>query len=400
MTSRRRHPTALLAASLAVSAACGDVPAPPAEEVAYIAVSTVFNGDEALSYVTPLPSLAAEQDVDYLRSIEKGAIPRLYTDPEPTARFVLGEGQEPTLARFDVEGGRMVPGARLSLANLGVSSFDNAGYLLSDDKAYYYDHATLQVIVWNPATMEILSTIDVGGVERANVTAYFAYSPPGLVGTNLFFLLQYYTGEPDYFPADGSVLVVIDTTTDTLANIDVDDRCDALANWVRTDDGTVWFASGMASIQNRVFELGLETECMLKLAPDGRSFDDGFFVNLGTVIDSPVIGTMVQAGPGEVYVKALDQDVLALDAVGDVSELFAPVYRYWRIDLATMTATRDDRLPLTGSGGYFFAVGGQTYADQSAEDFSDTTLWHMNAPGGPTPGVTLRGYVYGLGEVR
>lgn len=63
----------------------------------------------------------------------------------------------------------------------------------------------------------------------------------------------------------------MDTETDTLARIDVDDRCDA-ANWLRTDDGTVWFATGMAFIHNAYFGLGLQTECLLKLAPDGLGF--------------------------------------------------------------------------------------------------------------------------------
>jgi hypothetical protein len=58
------------------------------------------------------------------------------------------------------------------------------------------------------------------------------------------------------------------------------------------------------------------------------------------------------------------------------------------------------RVPATGSGGYFFEVDGKTYADESAADFSTTTLWHMNGQDGPERGVTLRGYVYGLGRAR
>lgn len=69
---------------------------------------------------------------------------------------------------------------------------------------------------------------------------------------------------------------------------------------------------------------------------------------------------MVKAGPHEVYVKALDSSLRSIDDAAEVSELFAPIYRFWRVDLRTMTTTRDDSRPPTSSGNYFFEVDGQT----------------------------------------
>jgi hypothetical protein len=48
----------------------------------------------------------------------------------------------------------------LSFANLGVSRADaSAELFLSDDKAYFHDDDSRQIVIWNPRAMEIIGTI-------------------------------------------------------------------------------------------------------------------------------------------------------------------------------------------------------------------------------------------------
>ncbi len=55
---------------------------------------------------------------------------------------------------------------------------------------------------------------------------------------------------------------------------------------------------------------------------------------------------------------------------------------------------------LSNGGGGELMVEDKTYVRNATADFASTTLLDMSAAGEPTPGLTLRGYPYGIVPVR
>src|SRR5262249_40787675 len=67
---------------------------------------------------------------------------------------------DPVIERWTVSAsGKLERGARVSFANLGVTSASNVAYtpLYSDTKSYFTSGTDL--VVWNPTTMELVKTL-------------------------------------------------------------------------------------------------------------------------------------------------------------------------------------------------------------------------------------------------
>lgn len=77
--------------------------------------------------------------------------------------------------------------------------------------------------------------------------------------------------------------------------------------------------------------------------------------------------------------------------MSDVSR--APAWHWWRLNLDTKMAAPTTLAP-GSAGATEFVIDGAVYTSISKEDFSETTLVEMTAPGAPKIGLSVKGYVH------
>ena len=95
-----------------------------------------------MNYFSLVESLAEARTLDYARSLEVPGRPRLYA-AKGVGFFAIGAGESPTITRYEVRDGALVPGASLSFPNLGVRAMGAQAVLfVSDTKAYYLERAS------------------------------------------------------------------------------------------------------------------------------------------------------------------------------------------------------------------------------------------------------------------
>src|SRR5262245_30180938 len=154
----------LVAISIGGTAACSDgarvidgsVDPARADRAAplYVVSTSIYSGDDPSGYLAPVSSLEPGTTFDLSRAIE---IPESSISARrPDGSFYTAAMAEPVITRWTVaEDGSLQQEESVSFVNLGVSRADaSAELFLSDEKAYFQDDASRQIVVWNPRAME------------------------------------------------------------------------------------------------------------------------------------------------------------------------------------------------------------------------------------------------------
>jgi hypothetical protein len=360
----------------------------------FVLGGTVF-GTPTVTYVVTSRSLEAKTIVDYEAGLPLfgGAV---VLGPELTGHFFVASGESPTITRWAVSAeGHFSKGPTMSLAAHGLSSaLINPGgaIFLSPTKAYFIHQEELKAVIWNPTTMEITGTL---ALPAELVRPGFVVVLDGKAqrrGKDLYLVASWADHTNGKYPA-GSLLVTIDTTTDTVVSKEVDSRCGQLFDSVALPSGDIYYASTpWVAATNRVLGKDVGGEpCILRLPNGQRRFDPAFQADMRTLFGSTA-GALVSGGGTTAFVRVLDETLVKFTSTTIPADVAgAEAWVWWRLDLSTM-ATSKTNLPPSAAGGTEFTIEGRVFTSVSKQDFSETTLVEMTAPGGPKPGMVLRGY--------
>lgn len=74
--------------------------------------------------------------------------------------------------------------------------------------------------------------------------------------------------------------------------------------------------------------------------------------------------------------------------------------RWRRLELPGGELSEETTLPWHGGSAQAFLTGGRTYSSFVAADYSSAIVYDMSAPEGPQPGITVRGGLYGISQLR
>ena len=109
-------------------------------------------------------------------------------------------------------------------------------------------------------------------------------------------------------------------------------------------------------------------------------------------------GGLIPSGGSSIYVRVLDPRP-PTNATG--MELFGLAsWATWEIDLSPLEAPRRiERNPVAGGISYF-VVDGEAYENESAADFSSTTLIRTTGPGAPAEGLRTPGVPFSVVRLR
>ena len=362
------------------------------------AVSFRIVGIPVSGFVALVDSLDANAEVDLGRSIE---IPNggLAVGPERGGSIFLVDGATPRLEKVEllpdgsVESRGVISTQAFSISSSGVSAGNFV--FLSETKAYVIDTLALLIIVWNPESLEILGTIDFSDARVAGSL--------GLVGNRsirrdneLVFALSRIAGstfEPD------SALVFVDVENDSINRIVELPDCAAVSDLMITDDGSIYAASDVASVFNRLSGRNDDTtECFVRI-PTG-TYDVENYTVFSQRTDGRLAGTMLQLSDTRAYVRVLDESLLPSGVV-DISQINGALAWTWGILDFERNGPLDvlSDLELKAGSTNPFIIDGAFWATESNDGFESSNLVDLSGET-PSPGLTSPGSIINAFRVR
>jgi hypothetical protein len=273
----------------ALPAGCGNQDGgglPTTETDSAVAVLTrACSPDSCSHYLSVLPELPASGVLDRSQSLEFGdAQGSIFNDA-----IYIFEFENQRVQRFALdEEGQLQRGPVLSFQGLGLTVV--AGILnawVGPERAFLLDPASGQIVTWDPTDMVVIATTPIPDefLARAGRAADFTW--PGVVGSRVFYNVNWYDWET-HQSSGGLALLVFDATSDTPAPILVEDeRCAAnstVAPFAGSAGHVYAAGDGMGGEMTVLTADGPEA-CALRTATGTLSFDGGYRLDLRATPD-------------------------------------------------------------------------------------------------------------------
>lgn len=313
-------------------------------------------------------------------------------------------GSSPTITKYLADAqGRLTQVGQVSFAAYGVNSITRGPFIGSDmvsaEKAYYFDLATLQIIIWNPQTMQITgSVIDLsevlggplesrGPIESPWDVRVFLNYGEGFArqrDDRLFIPVRWQNADDVAgFVRPMGGLLVLDTESDTVVHLLEDDRIADSIYTVLLDSGDLYLFSGAIGVsQNHLYENAAPGGA-IRVRSGEDTFDPGYYLDLDQAVGGRPATTPVAADGTSIYVRAFHEDQAKPQT--DPFELLAlQAWRYWKVDLAGAEPAREiTELPWTSTDGYFYSFPqeNRTFLGVMSSDYSATTLYEATPSG-------------------
>lgn len=348
----------------------------------YVVFSTIDTPDGRTGYVVTTSSIEGDVAVDVTKGIESPGGGQLYAPPGE-GYFLLGSGEEPTFTRYSLKGdGTFERGATISFANFGVSDVWRHMIFVDPAKAYFLDMTQLQLIKFNPTTMEVDRAIPVDDFECDEVQTEFGAPIRREDGY--------------YFPrscwdldvtSSGSSLVHLDPDTDEVT-VTHDERCMGMQIGFMADSGhAYWFADHDASIEHSLKPGDTPHDCALRLRAGETTFDPDWELDLTSRTGGLSAVASVPAGGSSVWVKVFEPSAvpaaLPLEDI-DWSLSSLPTWRWGLLDVeADRPVQVDSQAELVVYYGPPIEVDGRAFSPSTtyAETGDDTMLVELTDSG-------------------
>lgn len=372
------------------------------DEPLYAVSSTVFSPEGDVSYVSLVSSLE-DEELDYRDAFETagGAFMYPIEGDAPAHAVFLGLVGDVGIRRVDItEDGRFEPGQTMALSQLGVTYPPYEGVLfLGEEKAWVVDFwEQLQVVVWNPRTMEVERTFATPELARDGHQPVLGRLRH-LHGSRYVAPVAWYAyANEAALPLGGAA--IFDVEDERLVTVLEDPRCAGLENAVRGPDGHTYLVSGgYAAALTAFLRPELPTSCALRIAAEQESFDPDFVADLKASAGGRATGLIMPGPNGAFWINVWHEERYAstpsFDTRNDVE-----AWRWWRLELPSARLVEEPRLPWHGGAAQAFLTAGHTYSSLVAADYSGATLYDMSAPEAPQPGLRVRGGLYGIAQIR
>jgi hypothetical protein len=365
-----------------------------------MAATRVWDDVSTTSYFHLLGSIEAGTKVDVTQALEVPGAAKLFA-LEGIGWFAIGDGEAPTITRYTLdEDGRLAPDASVSFLDYGVQYLWDELYVVSATKAYYPDPDQSQLVVWNPTEMTVTGTVPLPDTIRDGFVSYYGLTP--LVrGTDLAFTVSWFDWNVNDEVLGETGLVVLDTATDTVTSFTTDDRCGGIVQGIEVASGETYFVSSALAAAVHVFGRIPTAPCALRVPAGGTAFDPGYHLALAEVTGGMPAGEPVPDGDGGFYVRALDLDAAKVkEGASSWSLTGQTVWQWWSFDPVTQTATRDEAIAPATADAFWFELDQGVYASQTNGDYTETQLVEVTGADGPTPAITLPGFLQGIARIR
>lgn len=351
--------------------------APTAQGPLYVLHSTIDTADTRTGYLVTTTSIEADADLDVTNGVEVPGGGYLYAPPGGEF-FLMGGSEEPTFTRYELSSsGALEARGVVSFAQLGVVSTHRHVIFDSPQKAYFLDESQLQVIAFNPTTMELLRAIAVPGFRCAEVETSF--------GTPVR------RDDGYYFPrgcwdldvtSAGASLVHLDPVTDEVT-VSHDPRCMGMQIGFLADSGDAyWFSDHDASVEWTYQRRAAPHDCALRLRAGETAFDPQWELDLTTRTGGVSAVAAVPAGGAKIWMKVFDSAAFTGTIPMQEIDWGLQVWRWGLLDVESSDAIQlNPAARLVVSYGYPIEVDGRSFSPVSNSDYSETTLIELAEAG-------------------
>lgn len=377
-------------------------PSAPEAEPTYVVSTRVFSpdGGPVTSFFYVVDSLDQGTVIDTSQGLEYPGSARLFANEE-TGWFAIGSGEDSTITRYTVGPRGLVAGDSISLLSYGVSShFSDDLYIISPTKLYYPDRDNAQLLIINPEAMEIQGTIPLPETVRDGYQANYSYEAIQRDG-RLLFTVGWFDWDNDVI-LDATGLVVIDTATDSVVRVDVDERCGGITTPVNLASGDAYLVSSALAAANHI--LGrLPTEpCALRVLADSDTIDPDYAPPLAELAGGAPAGEPVYGGGNSIYFRVFDQAAATIEDGQFSWDLTGqPLWSWARWNVSEGAVAPADTLPASTADVVWFRADERTFGMESLDaEYSETRLIELSSEGGPVQRLTAPGFLQGLARVR
>lgn len=368
----------------------------------YVLSLDIRTPDAAFGYLAVVPSLTEQTNIDLSSSLELTGNAVAFGRPGSGVVYVTSsEAGTLTEVAFDARG-VPTPGRVLSFAPLSVgrTSGGNVNYFASADRAYHVNQQTLDVIVWNPQTMSIITSFATGLDIDEGYTARVFQQQPVVVGDQL--LLASYQSDEDGITEGVTTLSVVDMQADRVVSSTEDARCSAMIAFAPDPAGDLYFTSSITHAGHYFVtpELVPHPPCMLRIRNGETQFDPAWSRSLTSELGTR-IWTGVAPGNSSVLVQSVREDEPAVMAAVEAVEVGnARPWTWHEVPGEDAARPLDTALTqpvyLTGipvDGRYYLVARDDLRAGPS-------TLVDTAANGGPRSGIVTPGVVRNIVRIR
>ena len=361
----------------------------------YVIGAGLFSPPDITSYAGVTDSLDADAELPLRNTIEVPGLSLLYVRTG-SGEFFIDSISELIMRKYRVIDGSITEEGRLSFANLGFSSTSrlSQNVFVSATQSYLVDSGTLQLVEWNPETMEIVEVEELEGIARDDGNP-LVYAPVVRDG-KAFFPFAYYDPINDFIRPE-AVMLVLDLEAGTYRVIS-DSTCGDGIYSMLADNGDIYLASGTGNASLEYLEReGVGPACIRRVPAGSEEFDPEYHPTFAELTGGQVGGGLAPGVDGSVYFRNLEPDLLVGDPA-TLSEMLAEAaWGLSKLDLDGEAVSPTEFEPSAGRFTVVFA-GDRAFVSESEANFSSSRLVETTVDP-PRPGITVTGLAAALGEL-
>lgn len=345
----------------------------------YLVHNVVLGVDSETSYVNTLPSLEP-QTVDFATALEVPGWGDLFL---VGGMAFVSSGEAPTVTRFAIsDTGVLTEDGTLSFQTYGFATVGlTRQVIVSATKAYAVNAGERKLVVWNPTTLEITGTADLPALPNRGALKLVGPSADraSVVRDGYAYIVLYWADYGEYEMANDSVVLVIDTATDVVAN-EISVPCPEL-NFATSDTetGDIYFSNWGFSIASTLVH-DTARACAVRIADGETTLDPSFSLTFADVTDGREASSLRYIGDGKALITVHHHERLGADP--DVSTIAdAANYKLWTLDLETKVATPLETFGFHAFGTYGARVDGATLLFLPSADWTSTATYRLEPDG-------------------
>ncbi|MET0390777.1 MAG: hypothetical protein ABW321_32690 [Polyangiales bacterium] len=367
--------------------------AAPSSSPLYVGATRVFTESESIGYMFAVPSLDQGTEVDLEQAVE---LTDAWVFGNADPYFFTATIFEPEITRWQVSPeGRFSKGPVVSFANEGVGGTYTAAFtpLFSQDKSYFIDPVSMQVVVWSPAEMAFLHTIAIDADPIDDFTPNMDLSVRG----DQLVVSIFWTSELSGWTKYGKFVrtVVIDTASDEVIATYDDERCGAISAAGAGSDGTLYFSPwDYHTVIRDIFgpDFGVRS-CGLRMAADGDSLDPDYQVDLASLVGGRPAGGLKLLDDDTALLHVWHDDLVQATKQDWEDTRSKPGYLWYRWQLGEDTAEPLPDQEPSSEGGEWRTLDERTVTYAANAEYSETTLFELDSDGRQKQLLSVPGWI-------
>jgi len=289
-----------------------------------------------------------------------------------------------------------VRGEAFSLASFGVTDVPLRVIRVVDETHGYIAAGGGLLFEFDPSTMGVERDVQLEGFARDGFypAASSTYGRSFLRGDSLFFVYSWWDDPDAATPRAETALVHWDRASGAVTASFLD-GCGDLDSGMLDGEGNLWLASAGYGAAARAANMpGAPETCLIRLPP-GETDLAAAEVTAPWELEGAELGDLLPISETQALVRIFDLGVEIEEPIDTYVVAGSAAWGWGRLDLSTLTITRETGLSTGTVPSTSFPLAGGQYVGATASDYSEPVFYRVDDTT-TEPGVTLPGFPISL----